>query len=77
MLQQRELYLMLCDELNNKEVQKGGDVYISMLIHIAIHYKLTQHWKATTFQWNFLKNHKKRMLGSKFLSTRSPSNMRG
>ena len=43
MLQQREFYLMLCDELNNKEVQKGGDVYISMLIHIAIHYKLTQH----------------------------------
>ena len=43
MLQQREFYLMLCDELNNKEVQKGGDVYISMLIHIAIYYKLTQH----------------------------------
>ena len=37
MLQHRELYLMLWDELNNKEVQKGRDVYIRMLIHIAIH----------------------------------------
>ena len=37
MLQHRELYLMLCDEVNNKEVQKGGDVCISMLNHVAIH----------------------------------------
>ena len=36
MLQQRELYLMLCDELNNKEVQKGGDVYISADSHCYI-----------------------------------------
>ena len=36
MLQQREFYLMLCDELNNKEVQKGGDVYISADSHCYI-----------------------------------------
>ena len=67
MLQQRELYLMLCDELNNKEVQKGGDVYISADSHCYILQTNTAlKSNHIPMKLNFLKNHKKRMLASKF-----------
>lgn len=45
--QHRELYSALCSDVNGKGVQKGR-VYIHIqLIHCAVHWKLTQHCKAT------------------------------
>ena len=42
--------LMLCGDLNGKELQKEGIYGYVWLIHFAVHLKLTQHCKATVLQ---------------------------
>ena len=45
------LYSMLCGDLNRKEIQKEGIYVYVKLTHFAVQQKLTQHCKATIFQW--------------------------
>ena len=40
---------VLCGDLNGKEIQNGGEIYIYK-IHFAVQQKLAQHCKATILQ---------------------------
>ena len=41
---------MLYGRLDGKEISKGGDICVHVLIHFAVQQKLTQLCKATTLQ---------------------------
>ena len=55
----RELYSVLCGDLNGKGIQKRGDISILQLIHFGVQQKLTQHCKATILQLKKFKKKKK------------------
>ena len=38
-----------CGDLNEKDIQKRGDILFIQLIHFAVQQKLIQHCKATIF----------------------------
>ena len=46
----RELYSVLCGDLNGKGIKKRGDISILQLIRFGVQQKLTQHCKATILQ---------------------------
>ena len=50
-MQNRELYSMLCGDLNGKEIQNTGEIYVYIqLIHFSVQQKLKQCCKATILQ---------------------------
>ena len=46
----KEVYLMYCDDLRGKEIQKKGIYVYILLIHFTVQQKVTQHWKAAISQ---------------------------
>ena len=44
---------MFCSDLNEKETQRRGDIYVRMVIHSAVQLKLTQYCTATVLQYMF------------------------
>ena len=47
-VEHKELYSVLCGDLNGKEIQKRGD----KCKHMAVQQKLTQHFKAWKWKWS-------------------------
>ena len=45
---------MFCSDLNGKETQRRGDIYVRMVIHSSVQQKLTQYCTATVLQYMFL-----------------------
>ena len=42
---------MLCGDLDRKEIQQGGEIYVDIqLIHFTVQQNTTQHCKATLMQ---------------------------
>ena len=55
----RELYLVLCGDLNEKEIQKKGDACIHMVIHFAVQQKQIQQCETTAPQLKNKHSHTK------------------
>ena len=71
-LQHRDLGSALCDDLEAREVQEGGDICILIAHHFIVQYKLTWHCKWIILQFKkkaLLKKKKKLILASlKFIA---------
>jgi len=70
---------MFCADLNWKEIQKGGDIYIYIYtdsFYYILETNSTFLINYTPIKINFKQSQKKNA-GIKILSTRSSSNMRG